>query len=152
MFIICLCCCCYCYYILPSETWKQILLPQIIIRLEIFHEVSTINKENGLSRKKYLRWEITWKIILWYAENLYTTIIFCNIQKAFVVIKHFTTKDDQFIRKKQKPWLFISYINILTWHFKNKCFGYHIMNCFACFLFLPPGTEIQKIIADVFNI
>ena len=27
MFIICLCCCCYCYYILPSETWKQILLP-----------------------------------------------------------------------------------------------------------------------------
>ena len=26
MFIICLCCCCYCYYILPSETWKQILL------------------------------------------------------------------------------------------------------------------------------
>ena len=102
--------------------------------------------KNGLPRKKYLWWEITWKIILWYAENLYTTIIFCNIQKGFVVIKHFTTKGDQFIRKKQKPWLFISYINILTWHFKNKCFGYHIMNCLACFFLYLQVLKPRKLL------
>ena len=101
--------------------------------------------KNGLPRKKYLRWEITWKIILWYAENLYTTIIFCKIQKAFVLIKHFTTKGNQFIRKKQKPWLFISYINILTWHFRNKCFGYHIMNC-AWFLLYLQVLKSRKLL------
>ena len=151
MFIICLSCCCYCYWILPSEPGRH-FYTWIHYTAFIISQGMNNKLKNGLPRKKYLRWEITWKIILWYAENLYTTVIFCNIQKAFVVIKHSTTKRDQFIRKKQKPWLFISYINILTWHFKNKCFGYHIMNCIAWFLFLPPGTEIQKIIADVFNI